>query len=137
MDATQARQHFSTGRVARLATVRPDGSPHIVPIVLAVDQDTIFTAVDAKPKRSAALQRLENLRSEPRCAVLVDHYDADWSNLWWARADGEATIVADPHPSHPGLRLLAQRYRGYADAAPAGPLIVVTVSRWSGWAASP
>jgi len=75
--------------VARLATVRPDGAPHLVPVVFAVevaaDGDRVHLAVDAKPKRTRNLQRLVNLRAEPRCALLVDHYADDWSRLWWGR----------------------------------------------------
>ena len=96
----------------------------------------IYTVVDAKPKASRRLQRLANLRAEPRCTLLVDHYDDDWSQLWWVRADGHANIVDDPPPDARGMTLLADRYPGYADAAPAGPMIVVTVSAWKGWSAS-
>lgn len=132
----EARRRFADSPVARLATVRPDGAPHLVPIVFAADGDRVYTAVDDKPKRSRRLQRLANLRAEPRCTVLVDHYDDDWTRLWWVRADGDATVVDDPSPSHPGLTLLARRYAAYAASRPAGPLIVVTVMRWTGWSAA-
>lgn len=135
MDTDEARRRFADSPVARLATVRPDGSPHIVPITFAVDGDTVYTVVDAKPKRSRRLQRLANLEAEPRCALLVDHYDADWTKLWWVRADGRATIVDDPG-SVTGMELLTARYPAYADAPPAGPVIVVSVARWHGWSAS-
>ncbi len=135
MDTDEARRRFAESPVARLATVRPDGSPHIVPITFAVDGDTVYTVVDAKPKRSRRLQRLANLEAEPRCALLVDHYDADWTKLWWVRADGRATIVDDPG-SVTGMELLTARYPAYADAPPAGPVIVVSVARWHGWSAS-
>lgn len=136
VDQQEARRRFATGPVARLATVRPDGAPHLVAVTFAVAGDEVYTAVDAKPKRHRALQRLVNLRHEPRCALLVDHYQADWSGLWWVRADGRAGIVEDPSPSHRGLALLAERYPAYRDAPPAGPLVVVTVERWTGWAAT-
>lgn len=136
MDIDEARRRFATGRVARLATVRPDGAPHLVPVTFAVDGDTIYTAVDAKPKRTTRLQRIENLRAHPRCTLLVDRYDDDWSRLWWVRADGDADVVEDPDPSHPGLVLLADRYPPYAETPPDGPLIVIAVVRWNAWAAS-
>lgn len=124
-------------RVARLATVRPDGGPHVVPIVFAADGSRLFTAVDAKPKRTRCLQRLVNLRADPRCSLLVDHYDSDWSRLWWVRADGTARVLDDPAESDRGLALLAARYPPYSAQPPAGPLIVVNVERWTGWAAAP
>ena len=103
MEPADARRRFAAARFARLATVRPDGSPHIVPVVFAVDGDVVWTAVDdAKPKRSPRLQRLANLRAEPRCALLVDHEDDDWTRLWWVRADGVAEIV--DAADHPGPR---------------------------------
>lgn len=137
VEADEARRRFLASPVARLATVRRDGAPHLVPVVFAGAGDVLYTVVDDKPKRTRCLQRLVNLRSQPRCALLVDHYDADWSRLWWVRADGDATVVDEPPSSHRGLELLAARYPAYADARPSGPLIVVTVNRWRGWCAAP
>ncbi len=136
VEEQEARRRFVASPVARLATVRPDGTPHVVPVTFAVRGEVLYTAVDRKPKRHQRLQRLANLRHEPRCALLVDHYQPDWSGLWWARADGEAVVVDEPDSTHPGLALLTERYPEYRDAAPEGPLIVVTVVRWTGWAAS-
>ncbi len=134
MEPADARRRFAAARFARLATVRPDGSPHIVPVVFAVDGDVVWTAVDdAKPKRSPRLQRLANLRAEPRCALLVDHEDDDWTRLWWVRADGVAEIL--DAAAHPALALLTARYPQYREAPPPGPLVAVHVQRWSGWSA--
>ncbi len=136
VEQQEARRRFAASAVARLATVRPDGTPHAVPVTFAVGGEVLYTAVDRKPKHHERLQRLANLRHEPRCALLVDHYQADWSGLWWVRADGEAVVVDDPDSTHPGLALLTDRYPQYRDAPPQGPLIVVTVVRWTGWAAA-
>ena len=136
MDQPELRRRFATSPVARLATVRGDGHPHLVPVVFALAGDTIFTAVDAKPKTTTRLQRLVNLEYEPRCCLLVDHYEDDWSALWWVRADGEGTVV-DPAASSPGWSALAARHAQYRDQPPPGPLVAVRVTRWSGWAASP
>jgi PPOX class probable F420-dependent enzyme len=122
--------------VARLATVRPGGAPHIVPVTFAVDGDTIYSAVDAKPKTTPRLARLRNITAEPRVAVLADHYDADWGRLWWARADGAATILAGAAEMAAPLALLARRYPQYRAIPPGGPVIRVQVERWTGWAAS-
>lgn len=136
MEPGAARRRFADARVARLATVRPDGTPHVVPVTFAVDGDVIYTAVDAKPKRTMHLQRLVNLAAQPRCTLLADHYDDDWSRLWWVRADGDARVIASPGAAHAGIQRLVARYRPYAAAPPAGPLIVVTVTRWRGWSAA-
>ena len=132
----EARRRFSQEPVARLATVRPDGRPHIVPIVFALEGRTIYSAVDAKPKASDALARLENIGSNPDVSVLVDVYDDDWTRLWWVRADGVAEVVTTGPPRDAALRVLRAKYAQYADPAVTfGAAIVVIVGRWAGWAA--
>ena len=136
MQTADLRRRFTSGPVARLATVRPDGGPHVVPMVFALVGDTVYSAVDAKPKRSRDLQRLANVRADPRCALLVDHYDDDWGQLWWVRADGRGQVVDEPSAAHAGIQALVRRFPQYRDDPPTGPLLVVTVERWSGWAST-
>jgi PPOX class probable F420-dependent enzyme len=127
-----AWSRFAAARVARLATVAVDGSPHVVPIVFAVDGDTIYSAVDGKPKRSRQLRRLANIAAQPRVSVLVDRYDEDWSQLWWVRADGAATV----HDSSPTARqLLSAKYPQYSGVSLDGPFLHIAVARWSDWSA--
>ena len=133
--ADQARERFRLARVARLATTSAAGVPHLVPITFAVDGDALYSAVDAKPKSTRALRRLANIAANPAVSVLVDHYEDDWTRLWWARADGRAR-VGDIGDEPGAMALLAERYPAYREQPPAGPLVVVTVTRWSGWAAS-
>ncbi len=136
MQTAELRSRFAASAVARLATVRPDGAPHVVPVVFALVDGTVYSAVDAKPKRTRRLQRLANVRADPRCALLVDHYEDDWSRLWWVRADGTAAVVEDPAAAHPGVEALVARHPRYRAEPPAGPLLVVTVERWSGWSST-
>jgi PPOX class probable F420-dependent enzyme len=136
VETAELRRRFASSSVARLSTVRPDGGPHVVPIVFVLVDDTVFSAVDAKPKRSASLQRLANVRADPRCALLVDHYEDDWRGLWWVRADGAGAVVEAPPAGHRGIRALAERFPQYRDEPPSGPLLVVTVQRWTGWAST-
>ncbi len=134
MEPALARERFAAARVARLATADAIGRPHLVPIVFAVDGDTVYSAVDAKPKRSTALRRLANVRVNPAVALLVDHYDEDWTTLWWVRADGRARVL-DAHEAQArrGVELLAGRYPQHRLELPRGPVLVVAVERWSGW----
>jgi len=120
--------------VARLATIGPAGRPHLVPVTFALDGDRIYTVVDAKPKTTTDLRRLRNISADPRVAVLADHYEDDWDALWWARADGLATILRDPADMAGPLDLLAARYRQYRAQPPGGPLIRIQAERWTGWA---
>lgn len=134
MRSEEARRRFVQAPVARLATVGVDGRPHLVPLVFAVVEDTVYSAVDAKPKRTSALRRLENVSAHPAVALLADHYDDDWSRLWWVRADGEGRIIAADHAeARDALLRLASRYTQYAERPPPGPVLAVDVTRWSGW----
>ncbi|HWT26121.1 MAG TPA: TIGR03668 family PPOX class F420-dependent oxidoreductase [Solirubrobacteraceae bacterium] len=138
MTPAAARERFLRARVARLATAGADGRPHLVPVVFAVAGETVYSAVDRKPKRTARLRRLANAAENPRVALLADHYDdANWDALWWVRADGIARVL--PPEADEAVRavdLLAGRYAQYRTARPEGPVLAVDVERWSGWSAA-
>ncbi|UGS38542.1 hypothetical protein DSM104329_04972 [Capillimicrobium parvum] len=134
---------FAGARVARLATVGPNGAPHLVPMVFALDREasrdgggTVYSAVDAKPKRTTKLRRLDNVRANPRVALLADHYEHDWTALWWVRADGHGRVIEpdEPEAQH-AVALLAARYEQYAATPPTGPVLAIDVERWTGWRA--
>ncbi|WP_129783698.1 TIGR03668 family PPOX class F420-dependent oxidoreductase [Promicromonospora panici] len=158
LDARDCRSRFVAARRAYLATADAGGVPHLVPVTFALIRatgtpanspadnitdnagadapagDEIVTAIDHKPKTGHDLKRLRNLAENPRVAFLVDRYDDDWAHLWWVRADGVATIEHDGEPRVAALDALAARYPQYRERRPDGPLIMVRVTRWSGWA---
>jgi PPOX class probable F420-dependent enzyme len=136
MDSTEMRRRINGAAVARLATVGRDGRPHIVPITFALDDDTIYFAVDFKPKKTPDLQRLRNIETNPSVSVLVDHYEEDWTKLWWVRADGSARVVIEGAGFEKGIALLSQRYAQYRSAPPAGPVVPIAIERMTGWSAS-
>ena len=127
------RGRVRDARVGRLGTVRTDGRPHLVPVCFVLVDDTVYSAVDHKPKRTTSLRRLANLRATPAACLLVDGYDEDWSQLWWVRLDGTGQVLDAP----PGdaLTALVAKYQQYAAQPPTGPTIALTVHRWSGWTA--
>jgi PPOX class probable F420-dependent enzyme len=133
----EALARLAAARVGHLGTVRPDGSPHVVPFVFALDGRTLYWAVDAKLKRTARIQRLSNIEHEPRVEVVVDGYDEDWSRLWWVRASGRARAL-DPgnDERRRALDLLAGKYGQYRDDRPAGPVVVIDLDAVSGWSAA-
>lgn len=137
MTSAEARRRFAAARVARLATADAAGHPHLVPIVFVVAGETVYSAVDAKPKRTTALRRLANVAANPAVAVLVDHYDdEDWRQLWWVRADGTGRVLAGAEAeARRAAALLAERYPQHRESPPSGPVLAVDVTRWSGWAA--
>lgn len=137
MDHLDAVSRFRLGkaRVARLATVRPDGRPHVVPITFAVVGDTVVTAVDHKPKTTSDLQRLRNIAARPDASVVIDHYDDDWSQLWWVRGDGPARIEHSGADRDGAIAALVAKYGVYGVRPPEGPVILIAVSRWTAWSA--
>ena len=133
------KARFTQSPVARLATITPDRTPHLVPVVFAVDgesrdcPDVVYTAVDGKPKTTQRLRRLANIETNPQVSLLVDEYADDWTQLWWVRVDGAATIHSDGAMMLTGIRLLRAKYSQYQTVALSGPVIAVTVARWSSW----
>ena len=117
----EARERLGAARVARLATVSATGQPHLVPVTFAVDGDMIYTAVDHKPKTTTRLRRLANIAANPQVTLLADHYADDWDQLWWARADGHATVLTGQADIASPVALLAARYPQYQATPPAGP----------------
>ncbi|MFG2561041.1 TIGR03668 family PPOX class F420-dependent oxidoreductase [Streptomyces sp. NPDC048496] len=139
LTSAEARERFAAARIAHLATTDTDSRPHLVPVVFALDGDTVMLVVDHKPKRTMRLKRLANIAANPSVCLLADHYEEDWERLWWVRADGEARVLPPPDRSPEADRrvgLLTAKYRQYADRPPGGPMVEVSVLRWSGWRAS-
>lgn len=135
-----AAASFAAAPVATLGTTRDNGAPHLVPVVFALPDgrhDLLYTAIDAKPKSTHRLQRLANIERNAAVSLLADHYDDDWTRLWWVRADGSAAV----HHSGPevaiGYALLRAKYSQYRRLELDGPVIVVQIARWSSWRASP
>ncbi|MBS4727898.1 TIGR03668 family PPOX class F420-dependent oxidoreductase [Mycobacterium sp. SM1] len=127
------RARFAQASVARLATVTPQGMPHVVPVVFALHDDVVYTAVDAKPKTTHRLRRLTNIEHNPRVSVLVDHYTDDWTQLWWVRVDGIAAVHRAGRAMHIGYQLLRAKYPQYQGVSLDGPVIAVAVHHWVCW----
>jgi len=133
MSEDEARARFAAARVARLATITPEGRPHLVPVVFVLERDVLHFAVDRKPKSTTALRRLANVAANPPVCLLADHYADDWTQLWWVRADGTATVgdLTDAVRER-----LAAKYPPYVEEPPSGPVVEVAISRWTGWRSS-
>jgi PPOX class probable F420-dependent enzyme len=126
---------FADAPVAMLATAGSDGVPHVVPVVFALHDDVVYTAVDAKRKSTRRLRRLANIEDNPQVSLLVDHYDDDWSQLWWVRADGLAEIHYSGEAMASGYAWLRRKYVQYQRIALDGPVVTIDVKRWSSWQA--
>jgi PPOX class probable F420-dependent enzyme len=133
--------------VARLGTLA-HGAPRLVPIVFAWHAGRIWSPIDAKPKRGAdprSLARVGDVRRDPRVCILLDHYDADWSRLWWLRLDGEAEVVSAPSPEADAglaaaagaLRAKYPQYTGVSLFLGRPTALAVRIVETRGWCASP
>ena len=136
VDTEVMRERFLAGRVARLATITPEGEPHVVVCCFTVSGETVYTAVDAKPKSTFALRRLANVRKHPYASLLVDHYDDDdWNTLWWVRADGRVRVLDAGNERDRAVDALAEKYEQYRAVRPPGAVLALDVESWRGWAA--
>ncbi len=133
VDRATARRRLAAAQVGHLATVTPDGRPHLVPCCFVLRGETVYSAVDAKPKSTLDLRRLQNVRANPSTSLLVDRYEDDWTTLWWVRVDGSGRVVDGGEERNRALDLLAAKYRQYWESPPPGPVLVLDIERWRMW----
>jgi PPOX class probable F420-dependent enzyme len=136
VDEAEIKRRLAESRVARLATTGVEGRPHIVPICFVVMSGEILFAVDHKPKRTTDLQRLRNIERNPAVAVLADHYEEDWSRIWWVRIDGFARVLETGDSAEHAIDALSARYPQYRRERPRGPVVSISIERMSGWSAT-
>ncbi len=131
------RAFVEAQRVARLGTIDPAGTPHIVPICFVLLGGRCYSVVDEKPKRNTRLQRLRNIEEHGAATLLCDVYSDDWERLAWAmlrchaavldeRAEGYADAIGALRAKYPQYRAMALDGR---------PLIALTPLRVSSWSA--
>ncbi len=133
MDDRLLRQRLEIAEVGRLGTITPDLKPHLVPCCFALVGSTVYSAVDAKPKSSLVLRRVENIGVHPQASLLVDHYDQDWSRLWWIRLDGRARVADTQVERELAVEHLRSKYSQYRETAIVGPVIALEVDSWRSW----
>ena len=129
---------ISEGRVGRLGTADLAGQPLVVPICYAFDGQTLFSAIDAKPKteRVERLRRIRNIRENPKVSVVIDRYEEDWSRLRYVIVHGRARLLTSgPDFSHGADLLLAKypQYRAMGLGREAGLMIAVDPARVTEW----
>jgi PPOX class probable F420-dependent enzyme len=130
----EARRRLAAARIARLATVRADGRPHIVPIVFTFDGEMVRSIADPKPKRGLDLLRHRNMAANLGVSVLVDEYEESWQAIWWVRADGIGRVVADGPERDEAIRQLRAKYPQYAEwTEPFGAATIIRIHRLVSW----
>jgi PPOX class probable F420-dependent enzyme len=106
------REFVETARVARLATVRRDGSPQNVPICPLFEKGRIYLATDR------ATAKVRNIVSNPRVALVFDDYTEDWRHLRGVLVEGEARVAT----GSAFRRVRARLYRKYSQYEAIAPL---------------
>lgn len=128
------RRFLGERRIAHLATADRRAVPHVVPVCFAIAGDTLYIAIDQKPKRGGALKRLRNIAENPAVAVIADRYDEDWTRLGWVMLRGRAEILTGGTEHRDAQALLRSRYRQLAamaiEALPVIALRIARVTRW-------
>ena len=123
-------------RVARLGTADARGQPLVVPVCYAFDGAQLYSAVDAKPKRTRRLRRLVNVEANPQTSLVVDEYDEDWGRLWYVIVDGRAAILTGGDEFSRAVDLLVAKYAQYRTLTldrDAGTLIRISPTRILAW----
>lgn len=130
MNTDECWERLRTGDHGVLSTVHPARGVDAVPVVYGVtDDDRLVLPIDTvKPKSTTKLQRLANLDADSRCVLLVDHYDDDWSTLWWVRVHGTAAIGDAPAGA-------LDRFAAYRAPGAVAVTIVLTPTEITGWSA--
>lgn len=94
-------------RTAKIATVRPDGRPHIAPIWFALDgEDLLFTTWHTTAKAT-------NLRHSPLVSICVDDEAPPFA---FVKFDGTAAFMDDPDALRLWATRIAGRYMGAEQA---------------------
>lgn len=119
-------------RIGRLATADTSGTPSVMPVCFALEDDMMYTAIDGKPKRTRRPRRMRDLATNPRVAFVADRYDEDWSRLGWVMIRGRGDILGSGTPFERGCELLRHRYAQYATMA-LYPLIAIRLLEVRSW----
>ena len=109
------REFIEAARIAHLATVSGDGEPHNIPLCFWFDGARFYFVIDEKPKRrgGSEIKRMRNIAENPRVAMVIDHYDEDWTRLAYVLIHGEARIVEDDGEYAVAIQHLRRKYAQY------------------------
>ena len=122
--------------VGHLATADGSGRPYVVPFCFVCDGGQIYSVLDAKPKSTdlRRLRRVRNILDNPRVSLVIDHYESDWSKLWFLLVQGTAELL-EPDAEHANaLARLRAKYPQYRQMdLGENPMIRITPERVTGW----
>ena len=140
LNDAHVREFVAAARLAHLATADADGAPHNVPLCYWFDGERIYFAIDEKPKRATGLglKRMRNIAENPRVALVIDHYEEDWSQLAYVMIRGNARVVEDKQEYLAALRSLRDKYllyRGMTLTPEKNPIVKIEPVSVHAWGA--
>ena len=123
-------------QVARLATADRAGRPLVVPVCFVFDGDRLYSAVDAKPKRTRQLRRLANIAENAHVSLVADQYDEDWTRLCYVMVEGTAKVLTSGAEFTRAIDRLVEKYAQYRAMGldrDSGSVIRITPDRILSW----
>ena len=148
----QQTQRLSAAPAGHLSTASKTGVPHVIPVCFALDSReegaAVYIALDGKPKQAALtrLRRVRNILENPQVALVVDHYEADWTRLWYILLTGAAELLVEEpvegrhtdDERRSAIHLLRQKYPQYREMdIDDNPVIKITPVRVIAWSYTP
>ena len=134
---TQQQTHFlSHARIGHLATASEAGAPHVIPVCFELLDGLIYSALDQKPKRTGLtrLQRVRNILANPQVSLVVDHYEEDWSRLWYILVSGHAELLEEGGERASAIPALRSKYPQYRNMdIDFNPVIRISPERVVAW----
>ncbi len=111
-------------RVARVATVGRDGTPHNVPVCTVAASGRIYFATEKDARK------VRDLRTNPHVALVFDHYSENWQRLAGAMIVGTAAIMDQGAAFRRARQALYRKFKSYARVAPIeeGESVIVCVT---------
>ena len=137
MVLTHQQAHLlSHARIGHLATASDTGAPHVIPVCFALEQGMLYSVLDQKPKRTGLtrLRRVRNILANPQVSLVVDHFEEDWSRLWYVLVMGRAELLEEGHERASAILVLRAKYPQYREMdIDLNPVIRVSPERVVSW----
>jgi PPOX class probable F420-dependent enzyme len=117
-----AEEKLTASRNYWVATVRPDGGPHVMPVWGIWDGDALWFS------SSLGSRKVRNLRADPRCMVTIE--DA----MDPVVLEGRAVVVTDPPALRRFIDLTNAKYDTSYSVDFLDPAVNATIAVRPGWA---
>lgn len=105
--STQELSYLGERRLGRLATIDPDGRPHVVP--LGWSYNSALDTIDVGGREFERTKKFKNVSSNPKVALVVDDVLPPWQpRCVMVRGDAEAldsAADADGNALGPTIRI--------------------------------